>query len=53
MDENLILLPCLEKKRAYDCLVGAMPHAIYIAFSGNIVTSLVKRGGIVVNLEGT
>ena len=46
------LLPQLEKSRAYDCVVGAVPHAVYIAFSGNTVTSLVRPGGIIVDLKG-
>ena len=46
------LLPRLEKSRAYDCVVGAVPHAVYIAFSGNTVTSLVRPGGIIVDLKG-
>ncbi|HEX9702191.1 MAG TPA: nucleotide sugar dehydrogenase [Rhodospirillales bacterium] len=46
------LLPRLEKTRAYDCVVGAVPHAVYIAFSGNTITSLVRPGGIVVDLKG-
>jgi len=46
------LLTRLEKNRAYDCLAGAVPHAIYIAFSGNTVTSLVKPCGMIVNLKG-
>ena len=46
------LLPRLEKTRAYDCVVGVVPHAVYIAFSGNTITSLVRPGGIVVDLKG-
>jgi len=49
---GLKLLPRLEKNRAYDCLVGAVPHAVYIAFSGNTLTSLVKPGGMIVDLKG-
>ena len=42
----------LEKTRSYDCVVGAVPHAVYIAFSGNTLTSLVKPGGLIVDLKG-
>jgi UDP-N-acetyl-D-glucosamine/UDP-N-acetyl-D-galactosamine dehydrogenase len=49
---GLKLLTRLEKRRAYDCLVGAVPHAVYIAFSGNTLTSLVKPGGMIVDLKG-
>jgi UDP-N-acetyl-D-galactosamine dehydrogenase len=41
----------LEKTRSYDCVVGAVPHAIYMAFSGNTLTSLVKPGGLIVDLK--
>ncbi|MBI2585949.1 MAG: nucleotide sugar dehydrogenase, partial [Rhodospirillales bacterium] len=30
----------------------AVPHAVYIAFSGNTLTSLVKPGGMIVDLKG-
>ena len=46
------LLGRLDKERAYDCVVGAVPHAVYIAFSGNTLTSLVKPGGVIVDLKG-
>jgi len=49
---GITLLTRLEKNRAYDCLVGAVPHAVYIAFSGNTLTSLVKPGGMIVDLKG-
>jgi UDP-N-acetyl-D-galactosamine dehydrogenase len=42
----------LEKTRSYDCVVGAVPHAIYSALSGNTLTSLVKPGGLIVDLKG-
>ena len=42
----------LEKTRSYDCVVGAVSHAVYIAFSGNTLTSLVKPGGLIVDLKG-
>ena len=41
----------LEKTRSYDCVVGAVPHTIYMAFSGNTLTSLVKPGGLIVDLN--
>jgi len=49
---GLKLLESLEKKRTYDCVVGVVPHAVYIAFSGNTLTSLVKPGGLIVDLKG-
>jgi UDP-N-acetyl-D-galactosamine dehydrogenase len=49
---GLKLLGRLEKSHAYDCVVGLVPHAAYIAFSGNTLTSLVKPGGLIVDLKG-
>ena len=49
---GLKLLGRLEKDRAYDCVVGVVPHAVYIAFSGNTLTSLVRPGGLVIDLKG-
>ena len=49
---GLKLLGRLAKDRTYDCVVGAVPHAVYIAFSGNTLTSLVRPGGLVIDLKG-
>ncbi len=49
---GLKLLDRLGKDRAYDCVVGVVPHAVYIAFSGNTLTSLVRPGGLVIDLKG-
>ena len=49
---GLKLLGRLAKNRTYDCIVGAVPHAVYIAFSGNTLTSLVRPGGLVIDLKG-
>ncbi len=46
------LLERLEKAKAYDCVVGAVPHAVYIAFSANTLTSLIKPGGLIIDLKG-
>ena len=46
------LMDRLEKAKAYDCVIGAVPHAVYIAFSANTLTSLVKPGGLIVDLKG-
>jgi len=46
------LLERLEKARTYDCVVGAVPHAVYIAFSANTLTSLIKPGGLIIDLKG-
>ena len=33
-------------------MVGAVPHAVYIAFSANTLTSLIKPGGLIIDLKG-
>ena len=42
----------LEPAGAYDCVVGAVPHAVYIAFSGKTLAGLVREGGLVADLKG-
>jgi UDP-N-acetyl-D-galactosamine dehydrogenase len=46
---DLSLLPTLPNGAAYDCLVGAVPHAAYreFAFAG-----VVKPGGLVADIKG-
>lgn len=42
----------LDPAGAYDCVVGAVPHAVYIAFSGKTLSSLVREGGLIADLKG-
>jgi len=42
----------LDPAGAYDCVVGAVPHAVYIAFSGKTLSSLVCEGGLIADLKG-
>jgi len=46
---GLSLLPTLPNGAAYDCLVGAVPHAAYreVSFAG-----VVKPGGLVADIKG-
>jgi len=45
-------LPRLDLNGAYDCVVGTVSHAVYIAFSGTTLASLVHQGGMVADLKG-
>jgi len=49
---DLDLLPRLDGAEGYDCLVGAVPHAVYIAFSRRTLTSFLKPGGLIADLKG-
>ncbi len=49
---GLKLSASLEKNQAYDCVIGAVPHDDYTAFDGDTLTSLVKPGGLIVDLKG-
>jgi len=46
---GLSLLPALPNGAAYDCLVGAVPHAAYHAFR---FASVLKPGGLVADIKG-
>jgi UDP-N-acetyl-D-galactosamine dehydrogenase len=49
---GLKLLAEFEKNQAYDCVIGAVPHAEYAEFDGDTLSSLVKPGGLIVDLKG-
>jgi UDP-N-acetyl-D-galactosamine dehydrogenase len=46
---GLSLLPALPNGAAYDCLVGAVPHATYREFN---FEGVVKPGGLVADIKG-
>ncbi len=46
---GLSLLPALPNGAAYDCLVGAVPHAAYREFT---FAGVVKPGGLVADIKG-
>ena len=46
------LLPSLKEASAYDGVVGVVPHAGYMAFSGRTLAGLVREGGLVADLKG-
>ena len=49
---DLDLLPRLDGAEGYDCLVGAVPHAVYIAFTQQTLTSFLKPGGLIADIKG-
>ena len=48
----LELLPKLDSVVGYDCVVGAVAHASYIAFSRRTLTSFIRPGGLIADLKG-
>jgi UDP-N-acetyl-D-mannosaminuronate dehydrogenase len=42
----------LDGLDAYDCVVGAVAHDDYAAFSNEALTAMVGSGGLVVDLKG-
>jgi UDP-N-acetyl-D-galactosamine dehydrogenase len=49
---GLMLLDRLVGLDAYDCVVGAVAHDEYAAFSDEVLAALVSPGGLVVDLRG-
>jgi UDP-N-acetyl-D-galactosamine dehydrogenase len=37
---------------AYDCVVGAVPHDKYAAFTRDALAAMVSSGGLIVDLKG-
>ena len=46
------LRPSLDGATSFDCLIGAVPHAPYLAFTPETFTSLLKPGGLVADFKG-
>jgi UDP-N-acetyl-D-galactosamine dehydrogenase len=46
------LLPNLKAASAYDCVVGVVPHADYIAYSGRTLSRIVRPGGLLADVKG-
>jgi UDP-N-acetyl-D-galactosamine dehydrogenase len=46
------LRPSLDGAAAFDCLIGAVAHAPYLAFTPETFTSLLKPGGLVADFKG-
>jgi UDP-N-acetyl-D-galactosamine dehydrogenase len=49
---GIALLRGLDAAGAYDCVIGAVPHAPYCAFTGETFLSLLKPDGLVADIKG-
>lgn len=47
-----ILTTTLEGAQGYDCIVGAVPHAPYAAFSDTTFEALAKPGALIADIKG-
>jgi UDP-N-acetyl-D-galactosamine dehydrogenase len=45
------LIPSLDGLGGYDCVVGAVPHAPYCAFTAEALETLLKPGGLVADVK--
>jgi len=45
------LIPSLDGLGGYDCIVGAVPHAPYLAFGDESFETLLKPGGLVADVK--
>ncbi|MDO8607375.1 MAG: nucleotide sugar dehydrogenase [Phaeospirillum sp.] len=46
------VLPTLDGIGTFDCLVGAVPHSVYLGFSAETFEALVRPGGLVADVKG-
>jgi UDP-N-acetyl-D-glucosamine/UDP-N-acetyl-D-galactosamine dehydrogenase len=46
------LRPTLDGAAGFDCVVGAVPHAPYLAFTPETFVGLLKPGGLVADIKG-
>jgi UDP-N-acetyl-D-galactosamine dehydrogenase len=46
------LMPSLDGAVGYDCVIGAVPHAPYLAFTHETFETLVRPGGLVADVKG-
>jgi len=49
---GISLRPSLDGATAFDCVVGAVPHAPYLEFTPATFSGLVKPGGLVADVKG-
>ncbi len=49
---DVSLLPSIDHATGYDCLVGAVPHQPYLAFTPEKFTDLLKGDGLVADVKG-
>ena len=46
------LLPSLDGASGYQCVVGAVPHDAYCAFTGDRFQELLEPGGLIADIKG-
>ena len=46
------LMPSLDGASGYDCVIGAVPHAPYLAFNRSSFETLLRPGGLVADVKG-
>ncbi len=49
---GIALRPTLDGATGFDCVVGAVPHAPYVAFTPETFAGLLKPGGLVADIKG-
>ncbi len=49
---DIDLRPTLDGATGFDCVVGAVPHAPYVAFTPETFVGLLKPGGLVADIKG-
>jgi len=49
---GISLRPSLDGAAAFDCVVGAVPHTPYMAFTTDSFAGMVKPGGLVADIKG-
>ena len=46
------LLPSLSGINAFDAVVGLVPHAAYVTLSGEVLSAMVRSGGLIADIKG-
>ena len=46
------LMPALDGAGGYDCIIGAVPHSPYLAFTRETFSVLLRPGGLVADVKG-
>src|SRR5690606_10575414 len=49
---GIALRPSLDGASGFDCVVGAVPHAPYLAFTTDTLGGLLTKGGLVADVKG-
>ena len=49
---DIELLPTLDGASGYQCVIGAVPHDAYCAFTGDTFQGLLGTGGVIADIKG-